>query len=149
MDIGYPRIEDQPLLKVNMMNSSDKIPDHLPCDPWHVGGNSNIHSHSLSRNFIEMCKHKLIRRKLNFYVGSTGYIEWNEIIPTGMYCWDIDELGRFVGIVDNIWFFQRYTNGDILVWTPINRDDWSSMDSEKIKSISNIIEEWDDHRTIH
>lgn len=112
---------------------------------WHVAGNSSFHRHNASRDFIELCKQKLNQTKLSIFVGNTGYVRWKEQVPTGVYTWDVDELGRFVAVLNDIWLFQRYTNGDTMVWTPIKCDgcfDWNGMSSEKLeeltKSISNL-----------
>lgn len=140
--MDYPTIENQPIIKEISISSKDEISSDMPCDPWHVGGNSNFHKSISSRDFIEMCKQKMQRRKLNFHVGPTGYIHWDTEIPIGDYCWDIDELGRFVGVIDDIWCFQRYMNGDILVWTPIKGkygNDWHCLTDAKIDEISDKI----------
>ncbi len=48
-------------------------------------------------------------------VGSTGYIIWPEENDLPTFGYTLDEIGRTVGVVGGIRFFQRYTGNCMLV----------------------------------
>jgi len=115
----------------------------VTCDPWHTTGNKEFHGSSNNTAFIQRFEHKYQRKTLPIYLGDTGYVHWSGPIPVGTRCWDIDELGRFVAVMDNIWFFQRYTDGDILVWTEVNSDYsfyWRRMSLQKLTELDKMIQ---------
>ncbi len=66
---------------------------------------------------------KLPRVDFPVWVGSTGYIIWPDknVLPTCGYT--LDEIGRTVGVVDGIRFFQRYTGNCMLVANMGREDD--------------------------
>lgn len=136
-------LPDQPLIGVFDLMNPKPVPESLPCDEWHVAGNSNFHRDSKCQQFIALCKQKLNRTKLPIYVGGTGYVHWRQKPKAGPMCWDLDELGRFVCVLDDIWFFQRYTNGDVMVWTPIETEygfDWNSISADKLAELHTTLE---------
>lgn len=70
--------------------------------------------------YQEVCIKWLIEEKLPIIdfpvsIGSTGYIVWpkDDDLPECGYTFD--EVGRLVGLVDEIRFFQRYTGNYMLV----------------------------------
>ena len=87
--------------------------ENLPCDAWHLGGYSNPNIDETE--MMSLIKEKLPRVNFPVKVGSTGYIIWPDknVLPTCGYT--LDEIGRMVGVVDEIRFFQRYTRNCMLV----------------------------------
>lgn len=112
-----------------------------PCDPWHYTGNVNFHKWDQGRNFITFCQQKLPKRQLPIHVGCTGYIERNsdgKLTPT--YCWMLDSVNRFVAVIDDKLVFQRYQNGDVLMWGNINHGNFNNcVDSNLITELQNKI----------
>lgn len=113
----------------------------LPCDQWHIAGNNLIHQNRICRLFIQLCKEKMDQTPLPIFIGDTGYIHWNDKIPKGKYCWDLDRSGRFVAVIGDIWMFQRYMNGDRLVWKSIEEPSyWDDINEEIMEQVINRIE---------
>lgn len=92
---------------VRLVNSSSEVYDEkLPCHPFHLGGGPK--SDDGAELFLKV-KQQLPRVDFNPIVGWTGYIIWPDDLPTSSG-WTLDEVGRLVGYVGNIRFFQRYVN---------------------------------------
>nr|QBK85713.1 MAG: hypothetical protein LCMAC101_03080 [Marseillevirus LCMAC101] len=87
--------------------------ENLPCDASHLAGDSD--TGGAEEQMLKLIKEKLPRIDFPVRVGSTGYIIWpnDNVLPT--YGYTLDEIGRTVGIVDEIRFFQRYTENCMLV----------------------------------
>ena len=83
--------------------------ENLPCDASHLAG----YRGSGGEEMMSLIKEKLPRVDFPVRVGSTGYIIWSNDLPTRGYT--LDEVGRMVGVVDEIRFFQRYTGNCMLV----------------------------------
>jgi len=141
-DVFPPSFPDQPFFKISDINNIETISEGMPCDVWHVAGNSNYHTNNINKIFIDLIKSKIKKTNLDIFVGDTGYVHWSKEKPLGTYCWDLDELGRFVAVLNDIWLFQRYTNGDVIVWQDINDKYriWNCLDLDKINELKNIIE---------
>ena len=60
-------------------------------------------------------KEKLPRIDIDVEVGSTGYIIWPSADTFSTCGYSFDEIGRVVGILDGMRFFQRYTGSCMLV----------------------------------
>jgi hypothetical protein len=85
----------------------------LPCDASHIA--CPYVSNISETKMMELIKRKL--PKVNFPVrtGSTGYIIWPETSELPVAGYTLDEIGRTVGVIDGIRFFQRYTGCCMLV----------------------------------
>lgn len=118
---------------------------HTENDGFHVHGQHGSFEHSDSRHLINLCKSKLPRKQLPIYIGNTGYVEWRtDEIPVGEYCWDLDQSGRIIVMLGDMWFFQRFIPGDFLMTTPIynstGRCSWNLMSEDKIGQLTTMVE---------
>ena len=111
--------------------------DIYPCDLWHVVGSKKHHKWSSGKSFIKFCCDYLPEEKLPIKVNGTGYIyltAGSETYPA--FCWDKDEFGRKVIIVDDILIFQRMQKGDVLMYGKINDNDFSNcVDSQLLTEL--------------
>ncbi len=87
---------------------------NLPCDAWHLAGPPKQHIDP-NESLLHLIKEKLPIVDFPISVGSTGYIIWpsEEELPSNGR--SFDEVGRIVGIVDRMRFFQRYTGSCMLM----------------------------------
>ena len=114
---------------------NNKIINNIPCPSWDYEGNSKIHEDKISKDFVNNIKSKYPQVQLPIEIGWTGYIDFiSDDISYDGWCYDI--LGRFVAQINNIRIFQRYQNGDILMYlNPKNGLCWSSLDHSIMSNI--------------
>ena len=112
------------------------------CDPWHYTGGLYFHKWDQGHNFITYCQQKLPKQQFPVHVGWTGYIERDSddgLTPT--YCWMMDSVGRFVAIIGDKLIFQRYQNGDVMMWGNVDRGSFNNIvDSDLISELRNKID---------
>lgn len=84
-------------------------------NPWHYTGNSKYHSDDNSAAFIDLCKKYLPSRELPIRLGNTGYLNMSPEDLKQPNGWCLDELGRAAILLNGVFMFQRYTEGDVLV----------------------------------
>ncbi len=78
--------------------------ENLPCDAWHLGGlKGSILDETVMMRLI---KEKLPKVDFPVKVSSTGYIIWPDKSVLPPYGYTLDEIGRTVGVVDEIRFFS-------------------------------------------
>lgn len=116
----------QPLLITNPNNPPD-YDKSLPCNPYHLGGGlkSNI-----GEELLLKIREKIPRVDFNPIIGSTGYIVWPNKLPTESG-WTLDEVGRLVGYVNNIRFFQRHVHSCHIVIS-VDGEPFGSPSSDEI-----------------
>lgn len=148
METKIKKKYDSPIKAFDIQKFDNKI------DLWHVSGSPNFHENFNHRDFIEKCKKKLPQVKLPIIVGHTGYIYFDEskldIVRKSNKCWDIDEYGRILIIINDHIFFQRMINGSILMHGSIVNNesyqigfDSSSKPIDIDINIVNIVDHYD------
>lgn len=91
--------------------------DAIPCDAWHVHGNSSSMRIDSDEKFIEILKLNLPKINLPIAIGNTGYpVLTCAPGKTPARGWCLDEAKRFTAMIDEYWLFQRYTAGGPIMW---------------------------------
>jgi hypothetical protein len=112
------RLESTPLTRMCMIRNGVGVQisptpnsDGLPCDISHLAGMGSYSE--VDADFLQLVKRNVPKTDVEVKVGSTGYIIWPKDFPDNRYT--LDEVGRTVGKVDGIRFFQRYTSRAMVV----------------------------------
>jgi len=129
------KLESTPTMRIVKTGNGQIYPDPnsegLPCDASHIAGMGEYPPDE----FLKTIKEKIPKTRVEVKVGFTGYIIWPEYFPDNHYT--LDEIGRTVGKIDGIRFFQRYTSSGFLVSDRREGGDYfTSMSSEEKKDIS-------------
>jgi hypothetical protein len=82
---------------------------------WNINGPIDSPRYDQYANRASKIREKIPRIDFPISINSKGYIIWppeKELPPKG---WTLDSLGRLVGVLGKIRFFQRYTNSFFLI----------------------------------
>ena len=119
------QLPDTGLMRIVSLKEGQIFPppnsENLPCDASHLAGYSS--SDVDSTEMMSLIKRELPKIDFPVRVGSTGYIIWPDKSVLPKYGYTLDEIGRTVGVVDEIRFFQRYTGNCMLVASMGRKDD--------------------------
>lgn len=86
---------------------------------WNTRGNAYMHTVPKYGAYIDKIKLALpiLLQPFPFEIGVTGYVEMIKPIPTNTFGKAVDNVGRNVFIIDDIFLFQRYENGNVYMYT--------------------------------
>lgn len=103
---------------------------------------------------MQLIKESLPKIDFPVNVGATGYIIWPDESVLPRYGYTLDEIGRTVGVMDEIRFFQRYTGNCMLMaymggeykdyFTSLTQEDKDLLKSKLLLIRSKNIEESED-----
>jgi hypothetical protein len=131
------RLKSTPLMRIVNTGNGQIFPEPdsvgLPCDISHVAGTGDY----APDDFLKRIKLKIPKTNVKVMVGSTGYIIWPEDFPDNHYT--LDKIGRTVGKIDGIRFFQRYTSKGFLV-SDRREDFFTSMSPEEKEDILKFLD---------
>ena len=98
----------------------------VPCSAWDYEGDSEFIRDKCSRTFFEDIKLKYPQIDLPIQVGWTGYIDFQSD-DKSYNGWTYDLLDRFVAQINGYRVFQRYQNGDVLMYEKPECYGWSLL----------------------
>src|SRR3972149_7774806 len=103
---------------------------------WHCHGNPDVHSSLEGQSLIDMCKAHLPQVDIKHRIGSTGYIHF--IDDDLNNCWTTDQQNRLLVIINNVKYFQRYSQGQKFMKQNVYGS-WDPLDEQEIPELIQYI----------
>ena len=113
----------------------------LPCDGWHVHGNTTRHASQEEDEFVKTLQTRLPKMDLPVEIGLTGYPNLTrEVADCPKRGWCYDNAKRFTAIVDGYLLFRRYTAGGPLMFGPLGKPANNMMyEDDKVKILNGVL----------
>ena len=113
----------------------------LPCDAWHVHGNSSRHANVEEDEFVKTLQERIPQIDLPVEIGPTGYPQLTrQVAECPKRGWCYDNAKRFTAIVDGHLLFRRYTAGGPLMFGPLGLPANNIMcEDDKVKILKGVL----------